>query len=163
MKNLIPMLLLVAVIYACSPTTIKTTDTASSESPAVALNTTTKMKESSKGENQPILIFTVKNLADTSATFCKWHTPFEPLMSKYLDIQNTAGEQVNYKGAMAKRIMPPPADSYLSIKPGDSLSVEVDLLKGYDISKAGTYSIKYVGENMSGLVVKDSLTFHFKP
>lgn len=105
------------------------------------------------------LKFTVYNDADTAQTFCKWHTPFEPLMSKYLDIKNENGEEAAYKGPMAKRIMPPPADSYIKVNPKDSLSVTVDLLKGYDLKKSSKYTISYSGQNMSGLIVKDSISF----
>jgi len=112
---------------------------------------------------QPVeMTFTVYNDADTAQQFCKWHTPFEPLLSKYLDITDDKGEEVMYKGAMAKRIMPPPADSYIKIQPKDSLSVKVDLLKGYDIVKPATYKVKYNAQNMSGLTVTDSITFSYR-
>jgi hypothetical protein len=162
MKKIIPALGILAILYACSPATLKSTDSTEQESSS-ALRTTMKISDPGNGNESPVLKFTVKNQSDTVATFCKWHTPFEPLISKYLDIKNSDGQEVDYKGAMAKRIMPPPADSYLSINPGDSLSVDVDLSKGYAIEKAGTYTIKYSGGNMSGLVVKDSLTFTYKP
>ncbi|AOM75964.1 protease [Pedobacter steynii] len=105
------------------------------------------------------LKFTVYNDADTAQHFCKWHTPFEPFISKYLDVQSESGEEVNYKGAMAKRVMPPPAGSYMAVNSKDSVSVTVDLLKGYDITKPDKYTITYVGQNMSGLIVKDSISF----
>jgi hypothetical protein len=105
--------------------------------------------------------FTVYNDADSVQQFCKWHTPFEPLLSKYLDITDESGEEALYKGAMAKRMMPPPADSYIKINPKDSLSIVVDLSKGYTISKPSVYKLKYNAQNMSGLVVKDSLTFAY--
>lgn len=101
--------------------------------------------------------FTVYNDTDSTRKFCKWHTPFEPLISKYLDITSDEVTEVLYKGAMAKRIMPPPADSYISLKSGDSLVSEINLLKGYDLSKPGKYTIKYNAANMSGIVVKDSI------
>ncbi|GAA4316393.1 hypothetical protein GCM10023149_13320 [Mucilaginibacter gynuensis] len=115
-----------------------------------------------KGSDSVQLKFTVYNPADTAQQFCKWHTPFEPLMSKYLDVKDESGQEANYKGAMAKRIMPPPADSYIKVKPKDSLSVTVNLLKGYDITKPGKYTAIYVGQNMSGLVIKDSVTFVYE-
>lgn len=109
---------------------------------------------------EPILLkFTVYNYADSVQQFCKWHTPFEPLMSKYLDIKDENGEEVNYKGAMAKRIMPPPASSYQKLNPKDSLSADVDLFKGYSITKPAKYTVVYNSQNMSGLIVKDSVTF----
>ena len=112
------------------------------------------------GASEPLTMrFTVYNDADTVQQFCKWHTPFEPLLSKYLDIFNANGEEANYQGAMAKRIMPPPADSYIKVQPKDSLFVLVDLANGYNITKPSTYTIKYNAQNMSGLVVRDSVTF----
>lgn len=107
--------------------------------------------------------FTVYNKSDKKQQFCKWHTPFEPPMSKYLDIAHEQGEEVLYMGAMAKRIMPPPADSYISLKAGDSLSVTVDISKIYKLDKAGKYTLHYVAEGMSGLSVKDSISFTQKP
>lgn len=107
--------------------------------------------------NTPIeMTFTVYNRTDSVKTFCKWHTPFEPLMSKYLDITSTEGEEAAYKGPMAKRMMPPPADSYVSIKPKDSLSIKVDLTKAYDI-KPGSYVVRYNSQAISGLSVTDSV------
>ncbi len=97
------------------------------------------------------MTFTVYNPTDSNKTFCKWHTPFEPLMSKYLDITGSA--EAAYQGPMAKRIMPPPAESYVTIKPGDSLSTKVDITKGYDIRSLGTYYVNYNSENISGLKV----------
>jgi hypothetical protein len=105
------------------------------------------------------MTFTVYNPTDSVMKFCKWHTPFEPLMSKYLDIVSDTDGEVNYLGPMAKRIMPPPADSYLSVSPSDSILVKVDLKKGYDLTKPGTYTIKYNSGGISGLVVHDSVIF----
>ena len=162
MKNLIPTLAVVALCYACSPTTLKNTDQTVAVTTS-ALVTTLKVSPKANGTNHPVLKFTVKNQADTAASFCKWHTPFEPLLSKYLDITDPEGKDVDYKGAMAKRIMPPPADSYMRINPGDSLTVDIDLLKGYAIDKPGAYTVKYSGTNMSGLSVQDSIKVDFKP
>ncbi|MEJ2882512.1 protease [Pedobacter sp. GR22-6] len=103
--------------------------------------------------------FTVYNRSNKSLQFCKWHTPFEPPLSKYLDITHEQGSEVLYSGAMAKRIMPPPADSYISLKAGDSLSVNVDISKIYKLDKIGKYTVRYVAEGMSGLSVKDSISF----
>jgi len=106
-----------------------------------------------------ILKFTVMNYTDSVQRFCKWHTPFEPLMSKYLDVKNDKGEEMAYQGAMAKRMMPPPESSYLSLKPQDSVTAKADLIKAYAIKAPGKYTVTYVGENMSGLKVKDSISF----
>ncbi|TJZ50623.1 protease [Sphingobacterium olei] len=105
------------------------------------------------------MTFTVYNPTDSVMKFCKWHTPFEPLMSKYLDIVSDTDGEVNYLGPMAKRIMPPPANSYLSISPSDSILAKVDLKKGYDLTKPGTYTIKYNSDGISRLIVHDSVIF----
>ncbi|GGI50767.1 hypothetical protein GCM10011425_19790 [Mucilaginibacter galii] len=115
-----------------------------------------------KAGDSVLLKFTVKNNTDSVQRFCKWHTPFEPLLSKYLDVKNDKGEDVAYQGAMAKRIMPPPESSYLSLNPKDSISANVDLLKAYAIKTPGNYTITYVGENMSGLKVKKSVSFIYR-
>ena len=106
-----------------------------------------------------LLKFTVNNNTKGALRFCKWHTPFEPLMSKYLDVKNDKGEEAPYQGAMAKRMMPPPESSYLTLQPKDSISANVDLLKGYAITKPGKYTVVYNSHNMSGLMVKDSVSF----
>ena len=108
------------------------------------------------------LRFTVYNKSGQPQKFCKWHTPFEPPMSKYLDVRHELGAEAEYKGAMAKRIMPPPADSYIEVKAGDSLSVTVDLNKSYQLTTPGKYSVKYNSSPVSGIVVPDSLNFVYK-
>lgn len=109
---------------------------------------------------QPInLKFTVYNPADTASKFLKWHTPFEPPLSKYVDVKGEDGQETNYKGAMAKRMMPPPADSYIKVAPGDSTSATADLAKAYAIEKPGKYTVVYNSTGVSGLTVKDSVSF----
>lgn len=105
------------------------------------------------------LKFTVYNNSDSARTFCKWHTPFEPLMSKYLDITDKNGVEVQYTGPMAKRIMPPPASSYITLAARDSLMTTVNLLKAYSIVDPSTYSVRYNSSEISGLTVLDTLSF----
>ncbi|UKT64660.1 protease [Pedobacter mucosus] len=103
------------------------------------------------------LKFMVFNSKDSTAVFCKWHTPFEPLSSKYLDVIFQDGTEANFIGPMAKRMMPPPANSYQSLKTNDSISVNFDLTKAYAIIKAGSYTIKYNSTGISGITIPDSL------
>jgi hypothetical protein len=121
-----------------------------------------KIKDTIKVGEPVTLKFTIYNHADTAQQFCKWHTPFEPLISKYLEVKDENGVEVDYKGAMAKRIMPPPASSYIKVNSKDSLTIDVDLLKGYAITKTSKYTVKYVGQGMSGLIVADSVSFVYK-
>ncbi|WP_454802037.1 protease [Mucilaginibacter phyllosphaerae] len=117
------------------------------------------MKDTIKAGDSVLLTFTVKNNTADSLSFCKWHTPFEPPMSKYLDVKDETGTDADYKGPMAKRIMPPPASSYIKVAGNDSLSVKADLLKSYNITKPGKYTVSYNSQEISGLVVSKSLTF----
>lgn len=165
-KFLLPAALL--VISACSQTARNTQNPASGVDSVAVQGTEAhpifaklKINNTIKTGEQVNLKFTVYNEADTAQQFCKWHTPFEPLLSKYLDVKGENGEEVAYKGPMAKRMMPQPADSYIKVNPKDSLSIDVDLLKGYDLKNPGKYTITYVGQNMSGLVVKDSVSFTY--
>lgn len=100
----------------------------------------------------PVIVkFTVSNSSAKDLKFCKWHTPFEGFLSAYFDIKDSNGTEARYRGAMAKRIMPPPADAYITVKAGESVSAEADLLKGYDLSAPGTYKIIYQGGGVSGI------------
>jgi hypothetical protein len=131
-------------------------DTAAIEKTLIAEMT---IKDTIKTGDSVLLKFTVKNNTADTARFCKWHTPFEPLMSKYLDITDENGNELNYKGVMAKRIMPPPDSSYITLKANDSLSVNADLLKAYAIDKPAKYTITYNSTGISGLTVKKSASF----
>ncbi|WGQ09139.1 protease [Pedobacter gandavensis] len=169
MKNLsiLTSTVIVLAFSSCGMNSDTTKNSADTTLTTVAANSTVEkglfakmsVKDTVKAGELVELKFTVYNNADTAQSFCKWHTPFEPFISKYLDVKSASGEEVNYKAAMAKRMMPPPASSYIAVNSKDSVSTKVDLLKGYDISKPGQYTITYVGQNMSGLMVKDSISF----
>lgn len=133
------------------------TDTAKTTGNALYVNM--QIKDTINVGDSVLLKFTVHNPADSAQQFCKWHTPFEPPLSKYLEVKNDAGAEANYRGAMAKRIMPPPASSYLKVNPKDSITATADLLKAFDISTPGKYTVTYVGQNMSGLVSNQTLSF----
>lgn len=157
------------MLASCSmnkPSANHNTDTLATAQPDTtapkALFATMQMKSTYQTGDSVQLKFTVYNPADSAMKFCKWHTPFEPLMSKYLNVTNANGEEANYKGPMAKRIMPPPADSYITVAAKDSLLVTVNLLKAYDITKPGKYTVTYAGQNISGLNVKDSVSFEYR-
>jgi len=161
-KLIIPAFLL--LFSACSEAT-RNTANSKSESTADTKSTndslTAKIKiNGNVATGDPLLLrFVVYNNSDSTKSFCIWHTPFEPLMSSYLSITNEKGEEAQYKGAMAKRMMPPPASSYTKVNPGDSLVANADLLKAYDLKKGASYKAVYTGGNMSGLVSKDTVTF----
>lgn len=167
MKNI--KLIIPAVLLLLSACSEATRNTANNKSESTAQTSTTNKTDSLEAKikingnvaaGDPLLLrFVVYNNADMAKSFCIWHTPFEPLMSSYLSITNEKGEEAQYKGAMAKRMMPPPASSYSTLKPGDSLVANADLLKAYNLKKGSSYKVVYTGGNMSGLVSRDTITF----
>ncbi|MFC4210386.1 protease [Pedobacter lithocola] len=168
MKKLIPILGLCAIVFAaCGSSEDKKDNNAASDTTLLTESKATKVTDPITGKmtllgeaklGQPINIkFSVYNNTDTVAKFCKWHTPFEKLMSKYLDVAMEDHVDVFYTGPMAKRVMPPPADSYTILKKGDSTSTNFDLNEGHAITKAGSYTLKYNATTISGIVVTDSL------
>lgn len=165
MKKIVflPLVVLLLLAAACSMQTDTTKETVVTQPhPAdTALLVTMTMKESIKPGDSLLLKFTVHNNTDSTKKFLKWQTPFEPLLSKYLDIKNENGEEVAYKGPMAKRMMPPPASAYLTLQPKDSLSATIDILKGYDLTKPGKYTVTYTSEDMSGLKVQQQASFTY--
>ncbi len=126
---------------------------------ATDLKATLSMKDKISASEPIELKFTVSNATDSTQRFCKWHTPFEPFLSMYLEITDSNRKEVAYIGAMAKRIMPPPADAYISVPAGNLVSATVDLSKGYAITEPGTYHVRFRGQQMSGLQTANELKF----
>jgi|APHig2749369809_1036254.scaffolds.fasta_scaffold56021_1 hypothetical protein len=136
------MLLLGAT--ACS--TNKTNDSQQTEMKTAASKLVSSLKatQESYSLNDTIsLEFTVTNPTKETIRFTQYHTPFEGMMSKFLDVTDSNGNEMNYIGAMAKRMMPPPESSYHTLQPGESKSVKFSLKKGYEILKPGVYKINY--------------------
>jgi hypothetical protein len=109
--------------------------------------------------NPVMLHFTVYNPTKSELSFCKWHTPFEGFMSTFLEIKAANGQPADYRGAMAKRIMPPPPESYIKVPAKDSVSVDIDITRGYNLAAPGLYTATYQGSGMSGLEKANTITF----
>jgi hypothetical protein len=138
---------------ACKNTQKTTTSTGE------GLVTVMSVPSTIKAGSPVMLRFTVHNKSAKVLQFCKWHTPFEGFISSFLDIQSSNNTEVLYRGAMAKRIMPPPAEAYIKVPAGDSVSVEIDLLKGYNLTAPATYKAVYQASGMSGLEKVNEITF----
>lgn len=145
---------------ACENTqkTETTTTTATPET-AEELVTTMTVPETVKVGSPIMLQFTVTNNSDKELKFCKWHTPFENFMNSYFEIQDSKGEPAQYRGPMAKRIMPPPDEAYIKVPAKGKVSSEIDLLAGYSITAPGTYKVTYQDSGMSGLTNVNEVTF----
>lgn len=151
------MLLAIAAVTACqSRQTASSADSAGSspDSSKLVVGLSTAQVPASK--DSLILTFTVSNHADTIRHFLKWSTPFEPLLGKYLSVTNKDGIEAQYKGPMAKRMMPPPAESYIAVNPHDSVSATFNLIKGYSVVP-GQYTIKYTASGISGLIPENEI------
>ena len=137
----------------------KAASTTSVPSTAEELVTTMSVPEKVKVGAPVMLKFTVSNNSGKELQFCKLHTPFEKFMNSYFDIQDSKGNPVQYKGIMAKRIMPPPADAYIKVPAHNKVSAEIDLLTGYRITTPGKYKVTYQDSGMSGLTKVNEVTF----
>lgn len=97
------------------------------------------------------VLFLVSSHSKDSLRFTQYHTPFEGFMSNFLSITDSEGKDVPYIGPMTRRVMPPPADTYRTVAPGQIDSIRFPIAKGYRFEKAGTYSIQYNSGAISGL------------
>lgn len=132
---------------------------AADTSAASVLQTVMSAPEKVKAGKPILLKFTVNNPSDKEQEFCKWHTPFEQrFMNSFFEVTDSKGEAVQYKGVMAKRVTPPPADAYIKVAANGSVSAEIDLLTGYMITNPGTYKVVYQGEGVSGLTKVNEVT-----
>lgn len=131
----------------------------STTTPGEGLVTEMSVPATVKTGNPVMLKFTVFNRSGKELQFCKWHTPFEGFMSSFLDIQSSNNTEVLYRGVMAKRMMPPPAEAYIKVPAGKSVSVDIDLQKGYNLTAPATYKAIYQASGMSGLEKVNEITF----
>ncbi|MBK7147088.1 MAG: hypothetical protein IPH76_18545 [Xanthomonadales bacterium] len=85
--------------------------------------------------------FTMRNPSDQVVRILKWQTPFFGVNGKLFAI-NVGGEEVAYTGRMIKRGEPTSRD-YMTLRPGEARSVELDLSAFYNFAKSGQYEVRY--------------------
>lgn len=91
----------------------------------------------------------VTNTSGAKAEFCTYHTPFEGIRNDIFVVERD-GEELPYRGMMAKRA-PPTKKDHRTLKPGASITSEaVDLSETYAL-KSGTYTVRFRGGGVSGL------------
>ncbi|UXD71416.1 protease [Sphingobacterium faecium] len=128
----------------------ETTENKADTSTLIPLETQLRVIDNHFSTDSVQLSFTVLNHSDTVQRFCKWETPFEPLLGKYMEIIDEQGIEAQFTGPMAKRVMPPPTESYIQVQPHDCVSTVFNLAKNYTI-KPGKYTVNYTGGGVSGL------------
>jgi hypothetical protein len=97
-----------------------------------------------------MLSFTVINNTNQVQQFCKWETPFEPRLGKYFEVKDDQGNEALFKGAMARRVMPPPQEAYIQVPAHDSVRTVINLAHTYTLT-ADKYTIAYTGGGVSGI------------
>ncbi len=107
-----------------------------------------------------MLSFTVINPTGKPQRFCKWETPFEPRLGKYFDIEDNKGSKAAFKGAMARRVMPPPPEAYIEVSAHDSVRTVINLANHYTFV-ADKYTLKYTGGGVSGLNAGNTIRITF--
>lgn len=112
-------------------------------------------KSSEFGTSDPLTLrFVVSNNSDTTLSVLKWRTPLEGLYYDMFVVEK-AGERIAYIGRVVKRGLPQPED-YITLKPGEVASAEVDLAQGYAIYEAGEYRVT-LKTDLLGVHTKDPI------
>lgn len=93
------------------------------------------------GEDDVNVRFSLTNEGDTATTILKWQTPFEGIDDDLFTVARN-GEPVTYLGRHIKRPAPTAAD-FMTLAPGQKVSVQVELSKYYDMAMTGEYTIVY--------------------
>jgi peptidyl-Lys metalloendopeptidase len=90
------------------------------------------------------LTFVLSNASAQAVQVLNWQTPFEGLRAPMLAVERN-GTALEYQGIMVKRGTPR-AQDYLVMRPGEQHRATIDLSQGWDVTLAGTYTIRYQGE-----------------
>lgn len=99
-------------------------------------------KRTYKGSEKQTLTFSLTNESNEIIQVLKWHTPLEGFKSNMFQVEHHEGKRAVYLGRVYKRGIPT-EDDYLTLQPGQTVKMEVDLTEEYDIADAGNYSVRY--------------------
>ncbi|XP_078380188.1 extracellular protease-like [Oculina patagonica] len=83
--------------------------------------------------------FNLKNDGQRDFSVLKWRTPLVQLTSDCLSVTRN-GKEIPYDGISIKRSTPGP-DQFVLVVVGQTVSSTFEVSEGYDMSKAGTYSV----------------------
>ncbi|WP_164016968.1 M35 family metallo-endopeptidase [Pyxidicoccus trucidator] len=97
-----------------------------------------------------LISVTLRNEGSRTARLLKWHTPAEDVEEALFDV-TVDGQAVAFEGPHYKRPAPGAGD-YLTLAPGESLTRTVSLSSFYDLSRTGTYRVRYAAELHGGQV-----------
>jgi hypothetical protein len=86
-------------------------------------------------------MFRLHNPTDHPLYVLTWYTPLEGIAGEILSVVR-GGTELPYEGLLAKRD-DPTRDEYVTIEPGETVSEEVDLTEGYELSEPGAYQVEF--------------------
>jgi len=94
-------------------------------------------------ESKSVGVFNFEILNDESEiyTFLIYNTPFEGIFADMFEVTSRDGEIMSYMGPVARRVIPAPPSAYIHLYPANSLSVEVNISKYYEITASGIFKI----------------------
>lgn len=81
------------------------------------------------------------NQSSTTVHVLRWQTPVDGVTNDLFDVSQN-GKPVEYVGPLYKRIAPR-AEDFIELKPGESLSAQVDLSTYYDMRAGGQFQVAY--------------------
>ena len=120
---------------------------ASSSLPVLALETEISLSESFLKSTQDVNVtFTLTNTENRPVRVLRWEMPFEGIEANLFEVVRN-GEPVTYLGRVYKRGLPQDSD-FMLLKPGQSLSAEVELSAFYNMRYTGEYTIRFRGESL---------------
>jgi hypothetical protein len=90
------------------------------------------------------LTFRLLNVGTQPLHLLNWQTPFEGITAPTFTIRRD-GVEIAYDGMMVKRGAPAP-ESYVGLQPGARRQATVDLARGWDVARPGTYTVEYTGK-----------------
>jgi peptidyl-Lys metalloendopeptidase len=87
------------------------------------------------------VVWTMTNETNESMYVLRRETPLDGMSGPAFEVERD-GEEVQYLGKIVHWDEPSPED-FIELKPHQAISVQIDLGKVYDLSKAGRYHVRY--------------------
>jgi len=85
---------------------------------------------------------TAYNRSSESIDLLSWNTPFEPILSADVFSIASEAERMSYTGRMVKRSLPAPTGAWITLRPGESRDVQIDLSRHYAFEGEGPWTVE---------------------
>lgn len=87
-------------------------------------------------------VFSLTNAGTTDHRVLTWNTPLEGLISPECFKVTTGGKTIRYDGKLVSRKLVPPADAYVLVRAGATVTAQFDLSEAYFIEALGKYDVE---------------------